>query len=216
MPTVICTDYGERTTENMFDYSSLFRLGYGLYVITTSLDGKDNAMICNAAIQVTDSPARMVVCIGKQNYTHDLIMQSKKLNVNCISVSAPFDLFRQFGFKSGKNEDKLKNVSFIRSANGLPILLKYVNAFISLKVDSYVDLDTHSMFICTVTDGQILTNEETMTYTYYHQNVKPKPQKKTGWVCKICGHIHEAESLPDDFTCPVCGHSKEYFERVEI
>ena len=147
-----------------------------------------NGMICNTVTQLTDSPNRIGVNINKQNYTYHVIKQTGKLNINCLSVEAPFSVFQQYGFQSGRTADKFAGEEVLRSDNGLRILPHYINAMMSLEVESYVDLDTHGMFICTVTEARVMSDKDTMTYTYYQKNVKPKPETKgkKGWVCTVC------------------------------
>ena len=216
----LCKDYMARQekTVNKNDMSALFKIGYGLYVITTNDGRRDNGMIVNTVSQVTNSPNRIAVCINKQNYTHHVVQQSGVMNLNCLSVEAPFSVFERFGFQSGRNVDKFDGSDFevLRSDNGLRFLSKYINAMMSLKVESYVDLDTHGMFICTVTEARVLSDKETMTYNYYQSNVKPKPKTegKKGWVCKICGYVYEGEELPEDFICPLCKHGAADFEPI--
>ena len=194
--------------------AALFKLGYGLYVITANDGEKDNGCIVNSVMQVTNTPNKVAVAINKQNYTHDMVMKTNKLNVNCIAESAPFSGFQNFGFKSGRDTDKLEGVAFSRSNNGLAVLNENINAYMSLWVESTVDLDTHTLFICFVTQMDEISEERTMTYTYYQDNVKPKPQpqKKKGYVCKICGYVHEGDELPEDFICPLCKHPASDFE----
>lgn len=196
--------------------SALFRIGYGLYVVTSNDGKKDNGLIVNAITQVTNSPNRIAVCINKQNYSHYVIKQTGIMNVNCLSVEAPFSVFESFGFRSGRNVDKFEGVSVLRSDNGLAYLSQYINAYISLRVEQYVDLDTHGMFICSVTGAAVISDKETMTYTYYQDKVKPKPETagKKGYVCKICGYVYEGDVLPEDFICPICKHGAEDFEPV--
>ena len=216
----LCKDYMARQekTVDKNDMSALFKIGYGLYVITTKDGKRDNGMIVNTVSQVTSSPNRIAVCINKQNYTHHIVKQSGIMNLNCLSVEAPFSVFERFGFQSGRNADKFEGSDFevLRSDNGLRFLSKYINAMMSLKVESYVDLDTHGMFICTVTEARVLSDKDTMTYTYYQSNVKPKPQTegKKGWVCKVCGYVYEGDELPEDFVCPLCKHGAADFEPV--
>ena len=216
----LCKDYMARQekTVNKNDMSALFKIGYGLYVITSNDGRRDNGMIVNTVSQVTNSPNRIAVCINKQNYTHHVVQQTGIMNLNCLSVTAPFSVFERFGFQSGRNVDKFDGSDFevLRSDNGLRFLSKYINAMMSLKVESYVDLDTHGMFICTVTEARVLSDKETMTYNYYQSNVKPKPQTegKKGWVCKVCGYVYEGEELPEDFICPLCKHGAADFEPV--
>ena len=196
--------------------AALFKLGYGLYVVTTNDGKKDNGCILNSVMQVTSTPNRVAVAINKQNYTHDIVMKTNKLNINCIAESAPFSLFQNFGFRSGRDADKLEGVAFERSNNGLAVLKDNINAYMSLWVESTVDLDTHTLFICFVTQMDEISEERTMTYTYYQDNVKPKPQpqKKKGYVCKICGYVHEGDELPEDFICPLCKHPASDFEPI--
>ena len=198
------------------DPKALFKIGYGLYVVTCNDGKKDNGLILNSVSQLTDNPLRVSVNINKLNYSHDIIKKSGVLNVNCLNIDAPFSIFKEFGFQSGKDADKFKDKEILRSENGLVVLPNYVNALISLKVDSYVDLGTHGMFICSVTESKVINNIETMTYNYYQTNVKPKPdvEKKKGWVCKICGYVHEGD-LPEDFICPLCKHGVADFEEIK-
>ena len=200
------------------DKTALFRIGYGLYVVTTHDGKKDTGCIVNSVGQVADNPLRISVCINKANYTHDVVSKVGVLNVNCLSVEAPFDVFRHFGFQSGRNVDKFADCADTapRSANGLIYLPQYINAFMSLKVVNTVDLGSHTMFLCEVTEAKAVSKLDTMTYTYYQQNVKPKPQeKKKGWVCKVCGYVYEGEELPEDYICPTCKHDASNFEKVE-
>ena len=214
----LCRDYiaqhGETANKN--DLTALFKIGYGLYVVTSNDGTKDNGLIVNTVTQVTNTPNRVAVCINKQNYSHHVIKQTGKMNVNCLSVEAPFKVFETFGFKSGRNVDKFENCAPLRSDNGLVFLPKYINAFMSLKVDQYVDLDTHGMFICSVTEARVISDRETMTYTYYLDNVKPKPETegKKGYVCKVCGYVYEGDELPEDFICPLCKHGVADFEPI--
>jgi len=203
-------------TANKNDLKALFKIGYGLYVVTSNDGRKDNGLIVNTVSQVTDTPNRVAVCINKQNYSHHVIKQTGVMNLNCLSVEAPFSIFQQFGFQSGRNADKFAGAEVLRSDNGLVFLSQYINAFMSLKVEQYVDLDTHGMFICTVTEARVLSDKETMTYNYYQSNVKPKPQTegKKGYVCKVCGYIHEGDELPDDIVCPLCKHGAADFEPI--
>lgn len=196
------------------DLSSLFNIGYGLYVVT-SFDGtRHNGLIVNTVSQVTNTPPRVAVTISKSNYSHGIIKSTGIMNVNCLNTTTPFSVFERFGFQSGKNADKFNGFKYWTPQNGVAVLSEYINSYISLKVESYVDLDTHGMFICTVTEAQNINDTETMTYTYYHKNVKPKPQQKSGYVCKICGYVYEGDTLPADFICPLCKHGAEDFEKM--
>lgn len=210
----LCAEYAE--AEQPLDASALFRIGYGLYAVTSHDGTKDNALIVNTITQVTDSPNRVAVTIHKENYSHHVIRRTGKMNVNCLTQQAPFSLFQTFGFQSGRSADKFAEIQPQRTQNGLAVLPEYVNAVISLQVEQYVDLGTHGMFICAVTESQVLSEEETMTYAYYQEKVKPKPQPtaKKGFVCKICGYVYEGETLPDDFICPICKHGVQDFEPI--
>ena len=215
----MCTDYVARDDKqaNKSDMKALFSIGYGLYVVTSNDGKKDNGLIVNTVVQLTDNPYRVMVSINKENYSHHVIKQTGVMNVNCLNIEAPFKVFQQFGFQSGRNVDKFKGEEVLRSDNGLIFLPRYINAFFSLKVEDYKDMGTHGMFICSVTEARVINNVDTMTYTYYQNNVKPKPetQGKKGFVCKICGYILEADELPDDFICPLCKHGAADFEPIQ-
>ena len=215
----LCKDYlaQQDSTANKNDLTALFNIGYGLYVVTSNDGAKDNGLIVNTVSQVTNTPNRVAVTINKQNYSHHVIKQSGVMNVNCLDVSAPFDLFQNFGFRSGRTADKFAGIEELRSDNGLRFLPRYINSFMSLKVESYVDLGTHGMFICSVTEARVMGSKETMSYTYYQNNVKPKPQVegKKGFVCKICGWVYEGDVLPDDIICPLCKHGAADFEPIK-
>ncbi len=203
-------------TANKNDLSALFNIGYGLYVVTSNDGKRDNGLIVNTVSQVTSTPNRVAVCINKDNYSHHIIRQTGIMNVNCLSVEAPFSVFEAFGFRSGRNVDKFADWEPLRSDNGLAFLPKYINSFLSLKVEQYIDMDTHGLFICSVTEARVISDKETMTYTYYQQNVKPRPKTegKKGWVCKVCGYVYEGEELPEDFVCPLCKHGAADFEPI--
>ncbi len=196
--------------------NALFNISYGLFVITSNDGKKDNGLIVNTVTQLTDTPLKVAVCINKANYSHDVIKNTGIMNINCLSEDAPFDVFRQFGFVSGKDTDKFDGVKYSKSANGLAVLDDNVNALISLKVTDYTDLDTHGLFICEVTEAKILSDKNSVTYTYYQKNIKPKNEekKKKGFVCKICGYVYEGDTLPDDYICPLCKHGASDFEEI--
>ncbi|MBP3375174.1 MAG: flavin reductase [Clostridia bacterium] len=214
----LCREYIALQSEdaNKNDPTALFNIGYGLYVVTSNDGKKDNGLIVNTVTQVTNMPNRIAVTINKENYSHHVIKMSGKMNVNCLTVEAPFKVFETFGFVSGRNVDKFADCTPLRSDNGLVVLPRYINSFMSLKVEQYVDLDTHGMFICSVSEARVLSDKETMTYTYYHANVKPKPETdgKKGYVCKICGYVYEGDELPEDFICPLCKHGAQDFEPI--
>ena len=199
------------------DYTALFKIGYGLYVVTVNDGVKDNGCILNSIMQVTSTPNRVAVTINKANYTYEVVKNTGKMNINCLTVDTPFSVFEKFGFKSGRDTDKLGGEFLPRSKNGLGYLTKYINSYISLETEKFIDLDTHVMFICKVVDAQVISDAETMTYSYYHANVKPRPQKPKakGYVCKICGYVYEGDPLPEDFICPWCKHPASDFEPLE-
>ena len=215
-----CREYvaQDAQTANKHDMNALFKIGYGLYVVTSNDGKKDNGLIVNTVQQVTNTPNRVSVAINKQNYSHHVIKQSGIMNVNCLTTQAPFKVFENFGFNSGRNVNKFENCEVeMRSDNGLLFLPKYINAFLSLKVENYVDLDTHGLFICSVTEARVISDAESMTYDYYFNNVKPKPQTegKKGYVCKICGYVYEGDKLPEDIVCPLCKHGYADFEPIK-
>jgi len=214
----LCRDYlaQQSDTADKNDLKALFNIGYGLYVVTSNDGSKDNGLIVNSVNQVTNTPNRVAVTINKENYSHHVIKQTGVMNLNCLDVTAPFSVFENFGMQSGRKADKFTDMQVLRSDNGLVFLPRYINSFMSLKVEQYIDLDTHGMFICTVTEARVINSNETMTYTYYQNNVKPKPQTegKKGYVCKICGWVYEGEPLPDDIICPLCKHGAADFEPI--
>ena len=214
----LCQEYLARQDEtaNKNDMSALFNIGYGLYVVTSNDGTKDNGLIVNTVSQVTDSPNRIAVTINKANYSHHVIKKTGIMNVNVLDTSAPFFVFEHFGFQSGRNADKFAGCENLRSDNGLRFLPRYINSFMSLKVEQYVDLDTHGMFICSVTEARVMSDRDTMTYSFYHENVKPKPntEGKKGYVCKVCGWVYEGDPLPDDIICPLCKHGAADFEPI--
>ena len=218
MANELCQDYlaQQDATANKNDLNALFNIGYGLYVVTSNDGTRDNGLIVNTVSQVTNTPNRVAVTINKANYSYHIIQQTGILNVNCLDVSAPFSVFQNFGFRSGRTADKFEGIEELRSDNGLRFLPRYVNSFMSLKVESVVDLDTHGMFICSVTEARVMSDRQTMSYTYYQDNVKPKPETegKKGFVCKICGWVYEGDTLPDDIVCPLCKHGAADFEPI--
>lgn len=194
------------------DQKALFRIEYGLYLAITRDGAKDNGAILNAVIQVTNTPARVAVTVNNQGYTNELIGKTGRLNLCPLPEKTPFSVFQKFGMQSGRDVDKFEGEQAFRTENGLFFLPAYATAVISLRVVQSTDLGTHTMFICDVEDAMILSDDPTMTYSYYHANVKQKPQKKRGYVCRICGYVYEGDPLPEDFICPLCGHGAEDFE----
>ena len=213
----LCIDYvaqSDKADKN--DLTALFNIGYGLYVVTSNDGKKDNGLIVNTVTQLTNTPNRVAVAINKANYSHHIIKQTGVMNVNCLSTDAPFSIFERFGFQSGRTADKFDGFAPLRSDNGLAFLPRYINSFMSLKVEQYLDFDTHGLFVCSITEARVISKVETMTYTYYQNHVKPKPQTegKKGFVCKVCGYIYEGEELPDDYICPLCKHGAADFEPI--
>ena len=215
----LCMEYlaQQDATANKNDMTALFNIGYGLYVVTSNDGKKDNGLIVNTVTQVTNTPNRVAVTINKENYSHHIIKQTGIMNVNCLTEDATFAVFEKFGFTSGRNTDKFAECEPLRSDNGLIFLPRFINSFMSLKVEQYIDLDTHGMFICSVTEARVLSDKDAMTYSYYQKNVKPKPETegKTGYVCNVCGYIYEGDVLPDDIVCPLCKHGAADFEKIK-
>ena len=214
----LCREYIAQSSEtaNKNDLSALFKIGYGLYVVTSNDGKRDNGLIVNTVTQVTNSPNRIAVAINKENYSHHVIKQTGIMNINCLSEDAPFSVFETFGFASGRNVDKFANFAPLHADNGLAFLPRYINAFLSLRVEQYVDLGTHGLFICSVTEARVISDAPSMTYAYYQEHVKPKPETegKKGFVCKVCGYVYEGDTLPEDFICPLCKHGAEDLEKV--
>ena len=214
----LCREYIAQSSEtaNKNDLSALFKIGYGLYVVTSNDGKRDNGLIVNTVTQVTNSPNRIAVAINKENYSHHVIRQTGVMNINCLSEDAPFSVFETFGFVSGRNADKFANCTPLRADNGLVFLPRYINAFMSLRVEQYVDLGTHGLFICSITEARVISDAPSMTYAYYQEHVKPKPETegKKGFVCKVCGYVYEGDTLPEDFICPLCKHGAADFEKI--
>ncbi|MBR4166123.1 MAG: flavin reductase [Lachnospiraceae bacterium] len=198
------------------DPTALFKIGYGLYVVTCNDGNKHNGQIVNTVSQVANNPDRIAVNINKANYSADVIRRTGVINVCTLNEQAPFKIFQHFGFQSGRNVDKFADYEhYDVASNGVAYLTKYANAYISLKVFDTVDLGSHWMFLCDITESVVLNNVDTMTYTFYQKNVKPKPEtEKKGWVCNICGYIYEGDPLPEDFICPLCKHPASDFSKL--
>ncbi len=215
----LCREYIARNNEtaNKQDLNALFNIGYGLYVVTSNDGTKDNGLIVNTVTQLTNTPNRVGVAVNKSTYSHDVIKETGIMNVNVLSEETPFYVFEHFGFRSGRDVDKFEGCADLRSDNGLRFLPKFINSFMSLKVESYVDMDTHGLFVCSVEEARIFSDKPTMSYSYYFDHVKPKPdtEGKTGYVCKTCGWIYEGDELPADIVCPLCNHGVLDFEKIE-
>ncbi len=203
---------------------AMHKLSYGLFVLTANENGKDNGCIINTAIQAASEPNQLSICVNKSNYTHDMIFRTGEFNVSTINQNADFELFKHFGFQSGKNTNKFENFSdFKRSKNGIAYITEGINSYISVKVNKTVDLGSHTMFIGEITDMDVLNDVPSATYEYYLNNIKPKPEAvgttndgQTVWRCTICGYEYVGEELPDDFVCPLCKHPASDFEKVVI
>lgn len=198
------------------DEKAMFKLSYGLFVVTAREGEKDNGCITNTVQQVTVTPNRITVAVNKANYTCGMIERTKKFNVSILSESAVFDTFKHWGFQSGANVDKAVGITFSRADNGIIYVTEGVNAVLCAEVSQIIDLGTHLLFIADVSDAFVLNETPSATYAYYHKNIKPAPQaqKKKGWVCTICGYIYEGETLPDDFICPLCKHPASDFKAL--
>ncbi len=196
--------------------TAFFSLSYGLFVASTKVEDKMNGCIVNTVTQVADNPKQLIVAINKQNYTCELVQKSKMVSISVLSQSAPFTLFKHFGFQSGRDVNKFEGITYNLTNQGLPYLTEHTNAYFDCKVINSYDLGTHIMFLTEVMDADTLSKEKSMTYSYYHENVKPNPQssEKKGWRCKICGYVYEGEELPADFICPLCKHGAEDFEKI--
>lgn len=207
--------------ESKVDNNAMFKLSYGLFVLTAREGDKDNGCIINTAAQLTDSPKRIQIAVNKANHTHEMIQRTGVFNVTVLTESVPFKIFQQFGFCSGRDTDKFADVGYQdRTANGLRYLPENANAVISGKVVESYDWGTHTLFVAEVTEAKVLSDDRSVTYQYYFDHIKPKPapavegEKKTGWVCKICGYVYEGEELPEDYVCPLCKHGPEDFEKL--
>ena len=204
----------------MIEKEAMFKLTYGLFMLTTTDGEKQNGCIVNTVSMLTDNPKRIVVFVNKANYSEELLRKTGIFNVSVLTESTPFDVFKQFGFVSGRDKDKFEGGRYATSENGLYYLPEHTNAVLSAKVTDSLDYGTHTLFVAEVTEAKTLSTEKSITYEYYQNNVKPKPQEqksegtKKKWVCKICGYTHEGEELPDDFICPWCKHPAEDFELI--
>lgn len=199
------------------DSKALFKIGYGLYVLTAKDSEKDNGCIINTVMQVTSDPCQIAIAVNKMNYTNQMIGVNKKFNVSVLSETAKFDVFKHFGFQSGAAVNKFENYTDVkRSPNGLYYITKDTNAYMSAYVKQEIDLNTHTLFIAQLVAAEVLSEVPTVTYDFYQKNIKPKPQetKKSGWRCKICGYVYEGENLPADFICPWCKHGAADFEKI--
>ena len=199
------------------DTNALFKIGYGLYVLTANDGIKDNGCIINTVMQVTSNPCQIAIAVNRLNYTNQMIQKTRKFNVSVLTENSKFDLFKHFGFQSGANIDKFETFNDVkRSLNGLLYITKDTNAYMSAYVKQEIDLGTHSLYIAQLVGAEILAELPTVSYDYYQKNIKEKPQeaKKNGWRCKICGYVYEGNELPADYICPLCKHGAADFEKI--
>ena len=199
------------------DTSVMFKIGYGLYVLTAKNDEKDNGCIINTVMQVTSDPLQIAVAVNKRNYTNEMIRSTRKFNVSILSEKSDFEIYKHFGYQSGHDVDKFSTFTDVkRSPNGVLYITKGTNAYMSAYVQQEVDLGTHTLFIAQLVAAENLAEDKSATYDYYQNNIKPKPENaaKKGWRCKICGYIYEGENLPADYICPVCKHGAADFEKI--
>lgn len=196
------------------DKKAMYKLTYGLFVLTAREGEKDNGCIINTAVQVTTEPNRITIAVNKKNYTHDMIVRTGVFNVSMLTEQSKFDTYKHWGFQSGAQVDKLEGITCPRAENGIIYIEGETNAYISAKVVSATDLGTHTLFLADVTDGKVLSDVESITYSYYQKNVKTAPkteEKKKGFVCSVCGYVYEGDTLPEDFICPWCKHPASDF-----
>ena len=197
--------------------NALFKIGYGLYILSCHENGKDNACIVNTVMQITSNPCKIAICVNKNNHTCKMLQNTKKFNVSILDEEAEFEIFKHFGYQSGKDVDKFLNfIHTKRTPNGVLYVTKNTNAYLSAYIQEEIDLDTHIMFIAQLVEAEVLSEKPTVTYDYYQKNIKPKPETtvEKGWRCKICGYIYEEEVLPSDFICPICKHGAIDFEKI--
>jgi len=196
---------------------ALYNITYGLYLLSVRSYAQDNACIINTVMQVAENPVRLAISVNKRHETHDMIMESGRFNVSALTTDTPFELFQRFGMQSGRDVNKFIGFDAVKRAdNGIYVLTQFANAFFSCKLVRAADLGTHTLFIAEAEDAQVLSDKPACTYGYYQSDIKPKPQaaKKTGWVCTVCGHVHEGETLAEDYVCPLCGHGRDDFRKL--
>lgn len=196
----------------------MYKLTYGLFILTAKENDKDNGCIVNTVSQVTTEPNRIIVAVNKHNLTHDMIVHTGEFNVSVLTENSKFGTYKHWGFQSGRDADKTEAVSLGRSENGIVYIMEETNAFLSARVVSMTDLGTHTLFLADVTDGAVLSDEPSVTYAYYQANIKAKPaasEKRKGFICTVCGYIYEGDVLPDDFICPWCKHPASDFKPIE-
>ena len=200
------------------DTNALFKIGYGLYIITVNEQGKDNGCIVNSVMQVTSDPCQIAICINKSNYTCEMLQHTKKLNISILTEGSKFEIFKRFGYQCGRSIDKFADFyETKRTPNEILYITQNTNAYISAWVKQEIDLGSHILFIAQIVEAQVLSEESTVTYDYYQKYIKPKPEPTNtkGWRCKICGYVYENEDLPTDYICPICKHGASDFEKIK-
>ena len=200
------------------DKKAMYHLTYGLFILTAKEGDKDNGCIVNTVSQVTTEPNRIVVAVNKKNYTHDMIVRTGLFNVSILTEQSKFDTYKHWGFQSGADVDKTEAITYSRAENGVIYIAEETNAYLSAKVVSATDLGTHTLFLADVTDGSVLSEGASVTYSYYQNNIKSAPtaaEKKKGYICTVCGYIYEGDVLPEDFVCPWCKHPASDFKKIE-
>ena len=202
------------------DKKALYSLSYGVFMLATKAGDKVNGCITNTCMQVANSPTRVAISVLNSNYTCDLIKESGVFTLSLLDQTATFETIKHFGFQSGRDVDKFADIKCPVDKEGIPYLGWQTCAYISCKVVSSQNLESHTLFIAEVVDAKVLSEQAPLTYAEYQSNVKPKPKKAdadkkiVGWRCKICNYVYEGSELPKDFSWPVCGHGPEDFEPV--
>jgi flavin reductase (DIM6/NTAB) family NADH-FMN oxidoreductase RutF/flavodoxin len=218
-PNHVAAKPAEALPPNVVDSKTMFKLSYGLFVLTAKDGDKDNGCIINTVTQITANPLKISIAVNKSNYTHDMIVKTGEFNVSILTETAPFSIFETFGFSSGREADKFAGSNYnARAANGIRYVPEHTNGLIAAKVTEHFDHGTHTLFIAEVTQALVLSDERSVTYQYYFDHIKPAPKKleerKAGFICKICGYVYEGDALPKDYICPLCKHGAEDFEKI--
>lgn len=195
----------------------LSKISYGLYLLTSKSQGRDNGCIVNTVCQITENPDKILVIVNKSNLTNDFIRESGQFNISVLSEKSKFSTYKHWGFQSGRDVDKTENISFQRSDNGLLYITDEANAYFSAEVVDSVDFSSHTMFIAQVTQAEVLSDDNSVTYDYYHKNIKSNGDNRNhkGYICMVCGYVYEGDPLPDDFICPWCKHGADAFQKME-
>jgi len=227
----------------MIDNKAFYKLSYGLYVVSSAYEGKKNAQIANTVFQITSEPSMIAVSVNKQNLTHEYIEKSKMIGVSVLTYDTPMEFIGKFGFKSGRDTDKFSGTTFKLLESGIPIVLDNSVSYFELEVEKEIDVYTHTIFICRVKNAELFIDGDPMTYKHYQDIKRGKSSKTTQthtenitdakngskYSCSVCGYIYDPnagdpdsgisagtlfEDLPEDWTCPICGVSKDMFEKI--